>query len=254
MSTNLKKLIPNKPLFLFDIDGTLTEPRLPMSQENNDFFLEWAKNNNVIFVTGSDIQKILQQLPYILDDEYYIFCCMGNELRYNNHHIIYSNDFHVPPGLKEGLLEFVSNSDFALRAGRHLEFRPGMLNFSVVGRDANQDQRNEYFNWDVKSNERKQIVNYINDNYSDLEAAIGGQISIDIFPKGNDKSQVIDFILNYLYPGEIQQIVFFGDKTEPGGNDYSIIKKAETCEQLVCHSVKDCHETLDILKNSYFSP
>lgn len=255
MSTNLKKLIPNKPLFLFDIDGTLTEPRRAIDNENALFFLEWAKENNVMFLTGSDFLKVIEQLgPEILNEKYYTFCCMGNELRFDSSYIIYSKKFEISANLKEDLLVFVNNSAFPERTSNHIEFRPGMLNFSVIGRNADQKQRKEYFEWDKENQERSSIVEHINRNYQNIEAAIGGEISIDIFPRGNDKSQAIDYILNYLYPGEIQQIVFFGDKTDPGGNDYSIIKKAETCEQLVCHTVTGPHETFEILKESYFSP
>ena len=255
MKTNLKNLIAEKPLFLFDIDGTITEPRKSITPNNHDWFEDFVKNNNVIFVTGSDWTKSLEQLgPRILDNTDYIFCCMGNELRFQNSSIIYSKRFEIDFQFKSMLEVFMLDSKFEKHVGNHFELRPGMLNFSVVGRAANQELREEYYNWDLQNNERKQLADHINNNYPDLEAAIGGQISIDIFPRGNDKSQAIDYILNYLYPGEIQQIVFFGDKTEPGGNDYSIIKKAETCEQLVCHTVTGPHETFEILKKSYFSP
>ena len=39
--------------------------------------------------------------------------------------------------------------------------------------------------------ERKKISTFIKHKFPDLDAVIGGQISIDIYPKGNDKSQVI---------------------------------------------------------------
>ncbi len=255
MNEKPKELIKNKPLFLFDVDGTLTEPRQQVEEDFKEQFLEWSSSNNVILVTGSDFSKTLFQLgPDIIDNVLYTFCCMGNELRYKESYIIYSKLFKTSIKLRTFLNQALTDSEFPYRTGTHVEHRPGMLNYSIVGRDATLEQRKEYAAWDAINGERKNIAAQINNAFPDLEAAIGGSISIDIIPKGNNKSQAIDYIMDYLYLGEIQQIVFFGDKTDPGGNDYSIIKKAETCEQLVCHSVKDYHETLDILKNSYFSP
>tara|TARA_Y100000592_G_scaffold35948_2_gene57031 strand:- start:47586 stop:48353 length:768 start_codon:yes stop_codon:yes gene_type:complete len=255
MNTNISQLIPNKPLFLFDVDGTLTESRKPIDNDHKEEFIKFSEENNVILITGSDFEKTHEQLgDHILDNIDFVFCCMGNELRYKKNYLIYSKIFEVDPDFKDKLNIKLTESEFGKNVGNHFELRPGMLNFSVVGRAASHELREEYYNWDLENDERKQLSDYINNNYPDLEAAIGGQISIDIFPRGNDKSQAIDYILNYLYPGEIQQIVFFGDKTEPGGNDYSIIKKAETCEQLVCHTVTGPHETFEILKKSYFSP
>ena len=70
--------------------------------------------------------------------------------------------------------------------------------------------------------ERASMVNSINKSFPELEASAGGQISIDIHPKGANKSQAKEWILN-RYDEEVK-IIFFGDKTMPGGNDYPIAK------------------------------
>jgi len=247
--------MPNKDVFLFDVDGTLTAPREPMTILFEEKFIKWAKNNNVILVTGSDFEKVQEQLTQkFLDNAIYIFCCMGNELRLPNGHVVYSKDFELPESLKQELKIFIEKSTFPYKTGNHIEGRTGMVNFSIIGRNADSNQRQEYNKWDSINKERKSIANFINSKYKNLDACIGGSISIDIIPKGNDKSQVIEFLNNYLYSGEIQSIVFFGDRTEPGGNDYSIVKKANSCKNLTYHTVKGPLDTLEILKNKYFSP
>ena len=45
-------------IYLFDIDGTLTEPRKKMSDNHVLSFLSWMTNKNVYLVTGSDYQKV----------------------------------------------------------------------------------------------------------------------------------------------------------------------------------------------------
>ena len=48
--------------------------------------------------------------------------------------------------------------------------------------------------------------------------ALGGQTGIDIGPWGSDKSQIlIDF-------SKDDELHFFGDRMEEGGNDYSLAK------------------------------
>ena len=71
-----------------------------------------------------------------------------------------------------------------------------------------------------------------------LEASIGGQISIDIYPKGKNKSQILDDVKG--------DITFFGDRCEFGGNDYPIVEKIKDFETI--HSVKNWEETYKILK------
>ena len=49
--------------YLFDIDGTLTPPRSKMTSEFSFFFLNWMTGRNIYLVTGSDREKIIQQVP-----------------------------------------------------------------------------------------------------------------------------------------------------------------------------------------------
>ena len=94
-----------------------------------------------------------------------------------------------------------------------------MLNFSIVGRDCSDDEREDYFQYDLKSKERELISQWVNERWPDITAVIGGQISIDIAPKGNDKSQVLPYIQSE-HPN--QHYCFIGDRTMPGGNDYPL--------------------------------
>ena len=59
------------------------------------------------------------------------------------------------------------------------------------------------------------------DGWPELDAVIGGQISIDIYPKGNDKSQVLEYVENAFPENEK---IFIGDGIENKGNDYSLAK------------------------------
>ena len=49
-------------IYIFDIDGTLTESRQPASKEFLTFFTEWMKGKRIYLVTGSDYPKAQEQL------------------------------------------------------------------------------------------------------------------------------------------------------------------------------------------------
>lgn len=71
---------------------------------------------------------------------------------------------------------------------------------------------NQIFNIILQENNiRKKFVEALYQNFSGagLEFAIGGQISIDVFPTGWDKT----FCLQFLEKDSIKTIHFFGDKT-----------------------------------------
>ena len=42
----------------------------------------------------------------------------------------------------------LDKSEYPHRFGNNIEKRIGLVNFSVVGRNCTQEQRNEYFQWD----------------------------------------------------------------------------------------------------------
>ena len=104
-----------------------------------------------------------------------------------------------------------------------------MLNFSIVGRDCSLEQRQDYFEYDNNVGERSSIAEEINATWKDIEAVIGGQISIDITPKGMNKSQVLNEIKKYFSD---EEYIFIGDRTMEGGNDYplaEVMHKTENC-------------------------
>ena len=88
-----------------------------------------------------------------------------------------------------------------------------MLNFSIIGRDCSLDERLDYFEYDVKTQERANIANEIITKWDSLDAVIGGQISIDITPRGMNKSQVLNEVKKF-YSDE--EYIFIGDRTMEG--------------------------------------
>jgi len=210
-------------IFIFDIDGTLTPSRLRMTEEFAKFFDKWSEKNKYYLVTGSDLDKTKEQLPTAyMDRAEAIFTCCGNQM-WRDDESIYDNKFKVPRKLNKLLGTIMSNSQYPYRYGNHIEDRGSMVNFSIVGRDCTQEQREEYFEWDKQSLEREIIANAIKEKFPELDAVIGGQISIDIYPKGNDKSQVLNVIEQerLVSPNEY---IFIGDGIENGGNDYPLAK------------------------------
>ena len=52
----------NNSCFIFDVDGTLTDARQPMDAEFETFFKSWMQDKNVYLVSGSDLEKIEEQV------------------------------------------------------------------------------------------------------------------------------------------------------------------------------------------------
>lgn len=228
--------------YLFDIDGTLTEPRKKITQEFALFFEEWSKSKDIRLVTGSDYFKTKEQLGFDLWSKYIVYQCSGNQI-FANGKLVYEYCWKYPEKLIDFLENKLKKSSSPWRCGNHIEIRMGMINFSTIGRDCSQEQRDKYFMWDNYSNERDEICKEINKKFKkyNIVAQKGGQISIDIFEATKSKGQVLDFM-----GGKTNDIIFFGDKAFPGGNDWDIAKRIPS-ENVI--EVKGPQETLKILKS-----
>jgi phosphomannomutase len=242
-------------IFIFDVDGTLTPSRLPMTKEFQKFFKQWIKKNKFYLVTGSDLPKLQEQMCFFDIEAEGIFTCCGNEFWLPNPSVpiqsadlIYDNKFKVPRKLNKLLGTILSNSRYPHRYGNHIEDRGSMVNFSIVGRDCTQEQREEYFEWDKENGERKIIANAVKEKFPDLDAVIGGQISIDIYPKGNDKSQVLNVIeQERLVPPS--EYIFIGDGIENYGNDYPLAELMDNTEICDWYHTKGWEHTKEILES-----
>lgn len=236
----MNKKRPNK-CFLFDVDGTLTEPRQRMTEEFALFFSDWMEGKDVFLVSGSDLLKIKEQVPApIIDKCQGVFACMGNEL-WKKDENIYRNNLLLPQEVKTWLDEKVKDSKFEQKRPPHFEYRAGMVNFSVVGRGASTALRQYYYEWNEGVKERENIAEGFNKEFNkkyNLEALVGGQISLDIQQIGKDKGQIIDHL-------DYEEYVFFGDKCDRGGNDHSLYERATEKWKVANHE-----HTLRLLKTN----
>jgi len=223
--------------YLFDVDGTLTPSRGVMDNEFKEWFLNFCRDSNVSLVTGSDKLKTVEQIgENVYNACARVYNCSGNDVYEQNTQIEF-NDWTLPSEVEWFLTGKLNASPYGVKTGLHIEHRTGMINFSIVGRNANTEQRKDYYQWDRIVNERKHIASEFNSTFPDLEADIGGETGIDIFERGRNKSQVLkDFKLSTLK--------FYGDRTDPAGNDYSIASKLNPNQVYTVTDWKHCWELL----------
>ena len=234
-------------IFIFDVDGTLTPSRLRMTEKFAKFFDKWSSENKYYLVTGSDLDKTKEQLPIAyIDRAEAIFTCCGNQM-WRDNELIYDNKFELTSKLKNTLEVVLMSNQYPHRYGNHIEDRGSMVNFSIVGRNCTQEQREHFFKWDEEKEERKKISTFLRHKFKDLDAVLGGQISIDIYPKGMDKSQIFDVIKQDRLV-EPREYIFIGDRTEKGGNDYPLAKLMEETNNCKYFQTEGPEQTMEILQ------
>ena len=227
-------------LLIFDVDGTLTPSRGRIDEE----FRKWMLADLAhpfILVTGSDPDKTREQIGDELYNKTTVYNCAGNHI-FKNGHEFYRSSWVIPNNLQQFLEEQVTNSEWSDKTGKHIEHRVGLCNFSIVGRNASVPQRKAYYQYDQATGERLRIASEIMKQWPAIDAGVAGETGIDIYAKGNGKSQVLDF------EGTENTFYFFGDRMDPAGNDYPLATAILQNKLGNCYHVKDWQETWHRLK------
>ena len=226
--------------YIFDVDGTLTPSRGVIDPEFKKDFIEFCVYNHVYLVTGSDRIKTIEQIS----EDVYNWCnlvyqCSGNDI-WSAGDNIDTKEFIWPDGLNEFCDYWINYSNYNVKTGAHKDVRPGLLNFSILGRNATKEQRAAYVKYDAHAKERELITRLINEKFPHYEARVAGETGIDITLRGNGKEQIIhDFSPH-------DKLIFFGDKMNPDGNDYQLSLEVINSGG-DAHHVRDWKHTWEIL-------
>ena len=249
-------------LILFDVDGTLTPARKVIEQPMLECLqkLKTIPNIHIGFVGGSDLSKQVEQLG---EENFHLFDWRFSEnglLGYKGKKCIHQRSF-VEALTETHFKQFIniclgvlSTLDCPVKRGTFIEYRNGMINVSPIGRACNQSEREEFEQYDNKHKVRENMISEIREKWieyitsnnihglPEIKFSIGGQISVDVFPKGWDKTYCLQFV-----EGEYDEIHFFGDKIHKGGNDYEIF----TDSRVIGHKVEKYTDTIEILNKEF---
>ena len=224
-------------IVLFDMDGTLTEPRKKMPRSMVSALSELQKNNfNIGIVTGSGMNYLREQCSEMFEDfnfdheKVYYFPCNGTQyIRYENRKekTVYSTSMEEEIGTSNyrDIIYMLIENQLRIKrtlygklvplTGNFIDCRGSMINWCPIGRNATHDDRKKWKDLDEKHNIRNNFIDcyFRAPIYENVEVKLGGSTSFDIFPKGWDKTYVLR---NFK---DTDEVWFVGDKCTGSGND-----------------------------------
>jgi|10_taG_2_1085330.scaffolds.fasta_scaffold04637_11 phosphomannomutase len=233
-----------KDIVLFDMDGTLTEPRKLVSSKMVKKLKELARYSDIGIVTGSGYDYLVQQCQdiwYEIDSvpssSITLLPCNGTQVYIpdTTGRFAVSHKVDMRKELGDEVLDTVmtclthiqflhtySKPPHSL-TGHFISYRDSMINWCPVGRNANNEQREEFIKFDIATGTRLLAKDMIQKYLSlygieNVVLALGGSTSIDIFPKGWDKT----YALQHFHGKDCW---FVGDSCGSNGNDRSIYEK-----------------------------
>lgn len=242
-----------KILCLFDVDGTLTKPRNSIDPQLEDFLQKSLKPRcSLGLVGGSDFKKIAEQMQgdnvinrydYVFSENGLVWFKNGKEGEKQNIQK-YMGEEKLQTFINF-VLGYLSKITLPIKRGTFVEFRSGMLNISPIGRSCSQEERDAFGKYDKEHKIREKMIQVLKTEFADygFTFSIGGEISFDVFPTGWDKT----YCLKHLESEGFDEIHFFGDKIDPGGNDYEIFSHPRT----IGHKVVNPEDTKRQLKELF---
>lgn len=100
-----------------------------------------------------------------------------------------------------------------------IENRLSQVTFSALGQTAGTEVK---YAWDPDLKKRQAIVAKCREKLPDFLYEIGGTTSINVAAPGMNKEFGMTHLLEELHV-EKSDVLYFGDMTQPGGNDYPVV-------------------------------
>lgn len=239
-----------KSITLFDMDGTLTEPRESIQEAMIVAIARLLEKSEVGIVTGSDSDYVFQQCKILIENKYidktklHLFPCNGTKVyKWNTNASVYENVYAVDMINKLGqdayntilssCLEYqscISTIHSLPYTGTFFHYRGSMLNWCPIGRSAKSGERLRWVEEDeqhkIRDHFLRLLVRDINKADIPVTVTLGGSTSFDIYPSGWDKTYVTRHLQDY-------ELTFVGDKCTGSGNDktlYDLLQPANSYE------------------------
>ena len=253
-------------IVLFDMDGTLTPSRQSIDQDMIDTLLTLSKKVKIGIVTGSGFDYVQEQCNSLLSNNSInkknlaILPCNGTQRYYFGESTkawrkVYSNNMKKQIGddnfkkivktifkLQQQLMDKYNELPLS---GTFIQYRGSMLNWCPMGRDYNHEDRKAFIDIDKKSNLRKTLIKNLkkifNKKNDNITFVLGGECSIDIYPKGWDKRYCLKQYLHY------ENVFFVGDRCKKGGNDYHLFKELD--KKHTAFETKNPKDTIRIIND-----
>lgn len=209
-------------LIAFDLDGTLTQHKSPLGEENRKVLEQLSKKYKLLMAGAGMCNRIFNQMGKFPID------VLGNYgMQYAEYNSktgeldIVRND--VMPVDKESIEKRVTamreKYGFTDFAGDNVEYHAsGCVTFPILGTAAKIEDKLAF---DPDRKKRRAIYEDVKATFSDYTVFVGGSSSFDMAPAPFNKAYAL---AKYCEERGIahDEVVYVGDDYGPGGNDESV--------------------------------
>lgn len=228
-----------KKVLAFDIDQTLNIAKTPITDEIADLLVKCLDHFKICPISGQKFDQFLVQivnrLPNPTPEELshlHLFVAQGTQYyRFNTSkndwELVYNYPLtdeqvkKISDCLEKSAKELGYWEEDSLQPGDEIiENRLSQVTFSALGQKAGTEEK---YAWDPDCKKREQIVAKCKKYAPEFDYEIGGTTSINAIIPGMNKEFGMNHLLEELHVQK-EDILYFGDMTQPGGNDYPVVQ------------------------------
>lgn len=241
---------PAIELVAFDLDDTLAPSKSPLPAEMADALMRLLACRPVCVISGGRFEQfdtqVIRRLPADPSLRHlHLMPTNGTRYyRYTDGYWVEQYSFTLTDDQRRRSQAALEEEARSLglwepRAwGHRVEDRGSQVTFSALGQQAPVQQKRA---WDPDGSRREELRRRVQERLPDLDVHSGGSTSVDITLKGIDKAFGIGRLAEILAI-DPADILFVGDRLQPGGNDYPVLALG-----VQSRAVADWTETLDVV-------
>jgi HAD superfamily hydrolase (TIGR01484 family) len=221
-----------KKILAFDLDDTLSMTKTPLDPQMVSILGEILTQYEICVISGASYEQMLRQVVVPLKSigeeklakVHLMPTCGTRYYRFKDQEwqLQYAND--LSPQQKRQIttaLEHAARSLgywLAQPAGEIIEDRQSQITYSALGQQASAEDK---YAWDPTNEKKYAIRDLAAKSLPGLEVRAGGTTSIDVTLPGIDKAYGMQQLITHTGV-TVDEVLFFGDKLEEGGNDYPV--------------------------------
>ncbi|MBQ9180803.1 HAD-IIB family hydrolase [Candidatus Saccharibacteria bacterium] len=230
-----------KKVLAFDIDQTLNIAKTPINDEMARLLIKCLDHFKICPISGQKFDQFLIQIvdklvengvtPEQLTNlhlfvaqgtQYYAYDSDAKEWRQvYNYPLTDAEVQKITETMEQAARELSLWEEDKLADGDEIiENRLSQVTFSALGQKAGTEAK---YAWDPDMKKREKIVARCKELAPEFEYEIGGTTSINAITPGMNKVFGMTHLLEQLAVKK-SDVLYFGDMTQPGGNDYPIVK------------------------------
>lgn len=230
-----------KKILAFDIDQTLNIAKTPIPDEIADLLNDCLGNFEICPISGQKFDQFLIQIVNRLTERgatpeklahLHLFVAQGTQyyrfdLAKNDWELVYN--FPLTDEQVKKITETLEKSARELGFWEADKLQPGdeiienrlsQVTFSALGQKAGTEAK---YAWDPDCQKREKIVARCKELAPEFDYEIGGTTSINAITPGMNKEFGMTHLLEELKVDK-SDVLYFGDMTQPGGNDYPVVQ------------------------------